>query len=106
MCLISIDPQSPSFEVILQALSNGRYKSVWHRAVVNVEKPRMSVASFLCPCDDAVIQSPEALWEEGIGPVYRDYTYAEYYKKFWSRNLDQEHCLELFKNDNFSLISR
>ena len=21
----------------------------------------------------------------------------EYYKKFWSRNLDQEHCLELFR---------
>ena len=29
--------------------------------------------------------------------VYRSYTYDEYYKKFWSRNLDQEHCLELFR---------
>ncbi|KAK4777330.1 hypothetical protein SAY87_017517 [Trapa incisa] len=81
----------------LQALSNGRYKSVWHRAVVNVEKPRLSIASFLCPSDDAVIRSPAALWVEGSGPVYRDFTYAEYYKKFWSRNLDQQHCLELFK---------
>ncbi|PKI35633.1 hypothetical protein CRG98_044087 [Punica granatum] len=83
----------------LQALSNGRYKSVWHRAIVNVDKPRLSIASFLCPCDDALIRSPAALTEEGSGPVYRDYTYAEYYKKFWSRNLDQEHCLELFKNE-------
>ncbi|KAJ4955698.1 hypothetical protein NE237_012481 [Protea cynaroides] len=33
----------------LQALSNGRYKSVWHRAVVNSDKERISVASFLCP---------------------------------------------------------
>ncbi|XP_052184852.1 protein DOWNY MILDEW RESISTANCE 6-like [Diospyros lotus] len=82
----------------LQALSNGRYRSVWHRAIVNAEKPRMSVASFLCPADDALISPLEELTGDGIGVVYRDFTYAEYYKKFWSRNLDQEHCLELFKN--------
>ncbi|KAI8029336.1 Protein DOWNY MILDEW RESISTANCE 6 [Camellia lanceoleosa] len=83
----------------LQALSNGRYRSVWHRAVVNADKPRMSVASFLCPSDDALISPPKELTEDGTGPVYRNFTYAEYYKKFWSRNLDQEHCLELFKNE-------
>ncbi|KAG8661839.1 hypothetical protein MANES_01G043650v8 [Manihot esculenta] len=55
----------------------------------------MSVASFLCPHDDSVI-SPAT--QHGVGAMYRDFTYAEYYKKFWSRNLDQEHCLELFKN--------
>ncbi|XP_057472323.1 protein DOWNY MILDEW RESISTANCE 6-like [Actinidia eriantha] len=82
----------------LQALSNGRYRSVWHRATVNADKPRMSVASFLCPCDSALISPPEKLTEDGTGAVYRDFTYAEYYSKFWSRNLDQEHCLELFKN--------
>lgn len=82
----------------LQALSNGKYRSVWHRAVVNADKPRMSIASFLCPSDDALISPPESLVEEGSVAVYRDFTYAEYYKKFWSRNLDEEHCLELFKN--------
>lgn len=82
----------------LQALSNGKYKSVWHRAVVNSEKPRMSIASFLCPCNASMISAPKELTENGSTAVYRDYTYAEYYKKFWSRNLDQEHCLELFKN--------
>ena len=82
---------------ILQALSNGRYKSVWHRAVVNSDRPRMSVASFLCPCNDVRI-GPAAKLVTGDTPaVYRDYTYAEYYAKFWSRNLDQEHCLELFR---------
>ncbi|KAG6746545.1 hypothetical protein POTOM_048896 [Populus tomentosa] len=82
----------------LQALSNGRYKSVWHRAITNTDKARMSVASFLCPCDNALITPPKALTDDGTGAIYRDFTYAEYYKKFWSRNLDQEHCLELFKN--------
>lgn len=82
----------------MQALSNGKYKSVWHRAIVNADTARMSVASFLCPSDDAVISAPKQLSEDGSPAVYRNFTYDEYYKKFWSRNLDQEHCLELFKN--------
>lgn len=82
----------------MQALSNGRYKSVWHRAVVNSNNERMSIASFLCPCDSVMISPPESLVEHGSQAVYRDFTYAEYYHKFWSRSLDQEHCLELFKN--------
>lgn len=85
--------------VWLQAVSNGIYKSVWHRAVVNAEKPRLSVASFLCPFDDALIGPAKPLTQDGSKPIYRDYTYAEYYTKFWSRDLDQEHCLELFKTN-------
>ncbi|CAO2838480.1 unnamed protein product [Amaranthus hypochondriacus] len=80
----------------LQALSNGIYKSVWHRAVVNTDKPRLSVASFLCPADNALISAPPPLTADGTPAVYKDFTYPEYYKTFWSRNLDQEHCLELF----------
>uniref|UniRef100_A0A0D9VNV1 Fe2OG dioxygenase domain-containing protein n=1 Tax=Leersia perrieri TaxID=77586 RepID=A0A0D9VNV1_9ORYZ len=98
---IAVNPQ-PNALVInigdqLQALSNGRYKSVWHRAVVNSDKPRMSVASFLCPCNDVLIGPAQKLTADGSPAVYRNYTYDEYYKKFWSRNLDQEHCLELFR---------
>ncbi|KAJ1299035.1 hypothetical protein BS78_01G500800 [Paspalum vaginatum] len=84
----------------LQALSNGRYKSVWHRAVVNSDRPRMSVASFLCPCNDARIGPAAELVAHDSPAVYRDYTYAEYYAKFWSRNLDQEHCLDLFRTSS------
>ncbi|BAF10713.1 flavanone 3-dioxygenase 2-like [Oryza sativa Japonica Group] len=98
---IAVNPQ-PNALVInigdqLQALSNGRYKSVWHRAVVNSDKARMSVASFLCPCNDVLIGPAQKLITDGSPAVYRNYTYDEYYKKFWSRNLDQEHCLELFR---------
>ncbi|EEF37969.1 protein DOWNY MILDEW RESISTANCE 6 [Ricinus communis] len=99
---LAVNPHPNAFVINLgdqlQALSNGRYKSVWHRAIVNADRERMSIASFLCPCDDALISPAKPLTEGESGAVYRDFTYAEYYKKFWSRNLDQEHCLELFKN--------
>ncbi|KAK4431251.1 protein DOWNY MILDEW RESISTANCE 6 [Sesamum alatum] len=82
----------------LQALSNSKYKSSWHRAVVNTHHARISVASFLCPSNTAVIKAPKELIGDESQGIYRDYKYAEYYDKFWSRNLDQGHCLELFKN--------
>ncbi|KAJ4723832.1 Oxoglutarate/iron-dependent dioxygenase [Melia azedarach] len=39
----------------MQVLSNDRYKSVLHRAVVNCDKERLSIPTFYCPSPDAVI---------------------------------------------------
>ncbi|CAL1366549.1 unnamed protein product [Linum trigynum] len=86
----------------IQALSNGRYMSVWHRAITNTKTTRLSVSSFLCPRDDALISPTPELTrgdDGSSGAMYRGFTYAEYYKKFWSRNLDQKHCLELFRSN-------
>ncbi|XP_047975205.1 protein DOWNY MILDEW RESISTANCE 6-like [Salvia hispanica] len=99
---LSVKPVPNAFVVNigdqLQALSNSKYKSTWHRAVVNSERARISIATFLCPSNRAVIKAPAQLIEDQSQPIYRDYTYAEYFDKFWSRNLDQGHCLDLFKN--------
>ncbi|CAL9101022.1 flavanone 3-dioxygenase 2-like [Musa acuminata AAA Group] len=98
---IAVNPQPDALVINigdqLQALSNGRYRSVWHRAVVNSERERISVASFLCPSSSVVISPPEKLVGDRARPVYRTYTFDEYYKKFWSRNLDDDHCLKLFE---------
>ncbi|XP_068634238.1 flavanone 3-dioxygenase 2-like [Aristolochia californica] len=98
---IAVDPHPGAFIINIgdqiQALSNNKYKSVWHRAIVNSVKERISVASFLCPGTGAVIGPAKQLGSEESPAIYRDFTYDEYYKKFWSRNLDDEHCLELFK---------
>lgn len=83
-------------------MSNGLYKSVWHRAIVNADKPRLSVASFLCPCNSALIRAPELLTDDGSAAVFRGFTYAEYYEKFWSRDLEKENCLEFFKNSSLN----
>ncbi|KAG9455451.1 hypothetical protein H6P81_008355 [Aristolochia fimbriata] len=98
---IAVDPHPDAIVINvgdqIQAISNGRYKSVWHRAVVNSDKERVSVASFLCPGSGAIIGPAKQLQGKDSPPIYTDFTYDQYYKKFWSRNLDDEHCLELFK---------
>ncbi|RWR86524.1 protein DOWNY MILDEW RESISTANCE 6-like protein [Cinnamomum micranthum f. kanehirae] len=98
---IAVDPHPNALIVNigdqLQALSNGKYKSLWHRAIVNSNEERISVASFFCPANDAVIAPAKKLTSEETPAIYRSFTYDEYYKRFWSRNLDEEKCLELFK---------
>ncbi|PUZ53638.1 hypothetical protein GQ55_5G067300 [Panicum hallii var. hallii] len=59
------------------ALSNGRYKSCLHRAVVNRRQERRSLAFFLCPREDRVVRPP-ASGAVGAAPRrYPDFTWAD-----------------------------
>ncbi|XP_072956173.1 gibberellin 2-beta-dioxygenase 8-like [Typha angustifolia] len=60
---------------LFQAWSNGLYKSVEHRVMTNAKLERYSVAYFLCPSYDTVIQS---FVEPGI---YRKFSFGEYREK-------------------------
>ncbi|XP_021690907.2 protein DMR6-LIKE OXYGENASE 2 [Hevea brasiliensis] len=82
----------------MQVISNDRYKSVLHRAVVNSDKERLSIPTFYCPSPDAVIGPAKELIDHDHPAVYKHFTYAEYYEKFWNRGLAKECCLDLFKN--------
>ncbi|KAK8711405.1 hypothetical protein V6N13_146688 [Hibiscus sabdariffa] len=82
----------------LQVLSNDRYKSVLHRAVVNCKEERISIPTFYCPSPDAVMRpAPQLIDPIRRPPLYRDFTYSEYYDKFWKRGLNAETCLDMFK---------
>ncbi|XP_058221886.1 protein DMR6-LIKE OXYGENASE 2-like [Rhododendron vialii] len=83
----------------MQVISNDRYKSVLHRAVVNSDRERISIPTFYCPSPDAVIgPAPELVDDEDRRPaVYKKFTYQEYYDKFWNRGLATECCLDMFK---------
>ncbi|PSR91394.1 Protein DMR6-LIKE OXYGENASE 2 like [Actinidia chinensis var. chinensis] len=81
----------------MQVLSNDRYKSVLHRAVVNSSTERISIPTFYCPSPDAVIGPAKELIDEDHPAVYKNFSYQEYYHKFWNRGLATESCLDLFK---------
>ncbi|XP_042502945.1 protein DMR6-LIKE OXYGENASE 1-like [Macadamia integrifolia] len=81
----------------IEVLSNGMYKSVLHRAVLNRNELRISVPTFYSPSPDAVIKPAQELVDEEHPILYKSFTYNEYYTKFWNRGLATENCLDMFR---------
>ncbi|XWS38116.1 hypothetical protein CRYUN_Cryun19dG0102600 [Craigia yunnanensis] len=98
---ITVHPVPNTFVVNIgdqmQVISNDRYKSVLHRAVVNCNKERISIPTFYCPSPDALIGPATELIDNEHPAVYRSFTYGKYYEKFWRRGLATECCLDMFK---------
>ncbi|RZC22600.1 protein DMR6-LIKE OXYGENASE 1-like [Glycine soja] len=82
----------------IQVISNDKYKSVLHRAVVNCNKDRISIPTFYFPSNDAIIgPAPQLIHHHHHPPQYNNFTYNEYYQNFWNRGLSKETCLDIFK---------
>ncbi|XP_015060097.1 gibberellin 20 oxidase 3-like [Solanum pennellii] len=75
---IGVSPLPNSFVInigdTLEAWTNGRLKSVIHRAVVNKEKQRLSIAYFMSPTSNAIIECPPQL----IHPIYNPRKYVPF----------------------------
>lgn len=89
----------------LQVLSNGKYKSVEHRAVTNANQSRMSIVMFLNPQADVVIGAAPELTNEAHPSVYKAVEAGVYTIEFMSQDLKGKHCVNaLFIDDAKQVI--
>lgn len=68
-----------------QVLSNGKYKSVEHRAVVNAQRDRLSVATFLDPAQDQLISPASALIDAKHPILYKDVVFKDFVAAWYSK---------------------
>ncbi|EMS54532.1 Flavonol synthase/flavanone 3-hydroxylase [Triticum urartu] len=83
----------------LEIVSNGRYKGVLHRALVDREQARMSCVSLIGPCLDAVVEPvPElAVPPLGLGLEFRGVKYRDYMEHQQSNKLNDKGALDLVR---------
>lgn len=65
---------------LMQAWSNGKFRSSKHRVVLRKNVNRFSIAFFWCFEDDKVIFAPEEVVGEGNLRVYKPFVCADYVK--------------------------
>lgn len=74
-------------------MSNGEYRSIEHRAVVNLHKERLSIAAFHNPSTKAIISPlPELVKENGV--KYKTVNFEDYVKGYLGKKLDGKSMLD------------
>ncbi|XVF62609.1 hypothetical protein PTKIN_Ptkin09bG0022100 [Pterospermum kingtungense] len=81
----------------LEVLTNGKYKSVEHRAVTHKEKDRLSIVTFYAPSYEIELGPiPELV--DGKNPCrYRRYNHGEYSKHYVTNKLQGKRTLDFAK---------
>lgn len=71
-----------------QIWSNGKYKSVEHRAVTNKNKRRTSHASFLFPRDDVEVEPFDHMIDAQNPKMYKNVRYGDYLRQSMKRKME------------------
>jgi isopenicillin N synthase-like dioxygenase len=81
----------------IEVLTNGRYKSVEHRAVTHKYKDRLSIVTFYAPSYEVEIGPMSELMDEKNPSNYRRYNHGEYSKHYVTSKLQGKKTLEFAK---------
>ncbi|WJX61945.1 hypothetical protein P8452_46992 [Trifolium repens] len=84
----------------IEVLSNGRYKSVVHRAVTNNVHPRVSMAMFYGPNPNTTIGPIQELIDEEHPIKYKNYRFSEFVEEFYKPERTRKMVIENFKLEN------
>ncbi|RDX62935.1 Gibberellin 20 oxidase 2, partial [Mucuna pruriens] len=81
---LAVRPRSEALVINIgdtfMALSNGRYKSCLHRALVNTYRERRSLVYFVCPREDKVVRPPDNLLRRNEDRKYPDFTWSNLFE--------------------------
>ncbi|ESW30867.2 hypothetical protein PHAVU_002G183900 [Phaseolus vulgaris] len=89
---------------IMEILSNGAYTSIEHRAAVNKEKERISIAMFFSPKFEAEIGPVKSLLNSENPPLFKSMLMEDHFKHFFSRNLNGKTHLEKMRVKTLDLL--
>ena len=86
----------------MQIVTNGAYRSIEHRAVVNSTKERISIATFYSPRLDGKMGPAPSLITPQTPALYRTIGVADYYQGFFAQELHGKSYLDVMRIDNES----
>nr|GLL20512.1 gibberellin 2-beta-dioxygenase 1-like [Ipomoea trifida] len=82
----------------LKVLSNGRFKSVKHRVLVNSMERRLSMIFFGGPALSEKIAPLSCVMEEGEESIYNEFTWGEYINSLYKSKMGANKLLPFQKN--------
>ncbi|KAM3284799.1 protein SRG1-like [Capsicum chacoense] len=84
---------------IMEIVSNGVYKSIEHRAIVNSNEERLSVATFYSSNLDSELGPAHSLTGPNNPPIFRRVPVDKYFKYFFARKLDGKSYIDFMKEE-------
>ncbi|XP_068323291.1 hyoscyamine 6-dioxygenase-like [Pyrus communis] len=94
-----VEPISDAFVVnigyAMQMISNSKFKGAEHRVVTNSRDARTTVAYFVYPTNETIIEPAKALCNPVNPPLYKSITFAEFIGHFYSTAADAEKLLKV-----------
>ncbi|PKI72348.1 hypothetical protein CRG98_007218 [Punica granatum] len=83
---------------VMEAWSNGRYKSIEHRAITNDKRTRMSIATFVLPDEEIIISPVPTMVDDDQNPrMYKNIKYIDYIRHTLGQKMDGKAHTEYLK---------